>query len=844
MKVRSPRTLARSAVAGLVLAAAVVVGASAWTPAAAAPSRGAAPQAAQQPAYTPTISVSPTSGGPGSTVRLKASGYKPSDAIYVYVGSTYMCGLTPNASGVVPGTTCTVPSTPHGAVTLSGQQDSNTITATTSFTVTSRITYINYAAVSPGAVVTLNAGGLASSAALSAKVDAATATTNPPAISSDASGSVGNLQVTIPAGTAAGTHTLAIRDSAGNQATTTITVYTPTFSVSPANVAAGSTLSVTGSGWKPVNTIYVYANTTYFCAVTPSATGAINATCPAPTAPYGSEVFSGQQSGTAISATQAGSITPGITYLSSDSASRGGTVYLTAGGLAASSAVTVTISGYTGNLVTNPVSLSTDGNGSTGGLYVTLPTSTSLAAGSHTLSVNDANGHSATTTLTIYVPTLTVASTGVPGKPISISGSKFRPGDTVYLYLGTTYFGGVTTDSTGSFAFTPNLPAAPVGPTTLSAYEDTAYANSIVVSKAFTVKPGVSYQSAQFIGPGSSFTVNVGGLDPSVGFTTTVGKTTATTSGPTTTDTNGSINNLSITIPAGTKAGSTTITIKDKASKAQSVKIVVQVYAPTLAVSPASGPPNSPLHVTGAGWRPDDTVYLKFTSTTTAYTTTYCGVHSDGNGAVNGYCNEAAIPAGGYTILGEQDGTNITAAVAGTFTETPGYYSVTSTVVSGHGTEQLYVQGLAASSAVTVALDGTALVVTAGNPTTDTNGSVGYLTVTLPATLATGSHTLTVTDAAGNVASEVLMAVTPTVTLSDTTIPAGTAFAVNGAGFDGGPSVYFYLDGTYFCGLGTDASGNLSGSCTIPAGTAAGSHTLSAQQDSDAVQVNTTITTS
>ena len=431
-------------------------------------------------------------------------------------------------------------------------------------------------------------------------------------------------------------------------------------------------------------------------------------------------------------------------------------------------------------------------------------------------------------------------SSGVPGSPIAVSGTKFRPGDTVYFYLNANYFGGLTADSTGSFNGFLTLPAAPAGAATLYAYQEVS--NAITVSKAFTVKPGVPYQSVQYISPGSSVTVNVEGLDPNVGFTTTVGKTTVPTTGPTTTDANGTINSLVIAIPAGTKAGSMTITIKDKATKAASAKFLITVYTPTLTLSASTGAPGVPVQVTGSGWRPDDTAYIYVYSTTSTYSSYICGVRADDSGNLNAGCAVPAIPAGVYSVVGQQDGTNITAS-DGHFTEVPGFYSLSSDVISGGGSVQLYVQGLAATSAVTVKLDGTALTLTAGTPTSDTNGSVGYLTVALPASLTAGSHTLTATDASGDVASATLTAVTPTVTLSDTSVPAGSAVVVTGSGFDGAQSIAVYLDSTYFCGLSSDQSGNLSSSCTIPAGTAAGSHTLSFQQDADGVRVNVAITT-
>lgn len=67
---------------------------------------------------------------------------------------------------------------------------------------------------------------------------------------------------------------------------------------------------------------------------------------------------------------------------------------------------------------------------------------------------------------------------------------------------------------------------------------------------------------------------------------------------------------------------------------------------------------------------------------------------------------------------------------------------------------------------------------------------------------------------------------TPTLNLSPSSGPAGTPVSVSGSGYNSNASCHIKWDGNNIATGTTDASGNLSGSFTVPSGASAGAHTV------------------
>jgi hypothetical protein len=789
------------------------------------------------PAYTPTLSVSVTTAGPGATLRITGSGFKPSDGTYFYMGTDFFCSTTSDTSGGVRAT-CAVPPLPYGSYTLSGQQENDTIAASVAFTEKGRLTSENWTQVSPGGSLTIAGGGLNAMSTLKTKVDSTVAVETPTAAATDTTGSFTNVVVTVPAATAAGVHTLTVSDSGTPARTeaTSITVYTP--AVTAAAAHAGQSFIVRGTGFVPSTAAYLYSDGSYFCSATTDTSGAFASSCTMPSQPGSSHTLVATSTNTGVSAATALTSTPTVTSIPSTNLSPGVTFSVDAAGFAASSALTAKISGSSAALATTPVSPTSDSNGTINGLAITLPT-TGLAVGVHTLSITDASGGVAATTVTIYAPTLKIsANSGGPTEPFTVSGTGWRPGDPVYFYLRAGYFFSTTANGSGVLSGSFTLPATPAGLTAIVGQQDSA---GVTVSAPFTVVPVVSYLSSSSASPGALLSLNVGGLNAGVGFTLKAGRKTLTTGAVTSTDTNGSANSVSFTLPSTTAAGPLVLTIKDTGSPAESVTTTVQVYAATITFSPASTGPGGTVEVTGSGWRPGDTVYANIKGGTV--NSSLCQPVAAANGSIDALCTVPAAPHGSYSLTGQQDSAILATSTASLAVVGRATYAPYQTV-SAAGSIPISAGGLAASSPVTVKIGTTTLGLVSGSPSTDTSGSVGQLVVALPATLAAGSATLTITDGAGNVVTVPLTVLAPSVVLSDSKIAAGSVFSVNATGFTPNATAILYLRGTYFCSLSASGDGDVSGSCTIPTGTASGSAVLAIAQNGGAVNVPITITVS
>ena len=88
----------------------------------------------------PTIVASPTTTSPGQYVQFSGANWVPNNAVYLYLDGTYFCGITSNASGVLPTTACQIPEVPDGTQTVFAEMKNNAQTATTTLTITPSIT--------------------------------------------------------------------------------------------------------------------------------------------------------------------------------------------------------------------------------------------------------------------------------------------------------------------------------------------------------------------------------------------------------------------------------------------------------------------------------------------------------------------------------------------------------------------------------------------------------------------------------------------------------------------------------------------------------------------------------
>jgi hypothetical protein len=604
----------------------------------------------------------------------------------------------------------------------------------------------------------------------------------------------------------------------------------PTITVTPSPTSPGQYVTVTGTNWPASTTVTITVDGAGLCSPTSNASGAIAPyPCAVPGVPAGTQNVNAQTSGGGSTASTTLKITPAITYLPYSSFTKGTTLTLNSAGFAGGSVVHAYLDSTSSTaLTTSPGSPTTDGSGNLNSLSVTLPGS--VSAGAHSLILQDGSSNSASRGITVYAPSFTIGNgsttTGGAGQPVQVSGSGWRPNDGVYEYIGASSFCSATTNASGSFSTVCNLPGIPAGSHTTSAQQDSN--NISVTGSSFTTTPNVTYFPSPAASPSATIRVDTEGLAASSSVTALLGTTVlATSPAHPTTDSNGNMTDLMVTLPATAKTGS--ITIKDAAGN--SAKATVSVYKPKLKLAETSASPGSYFTVTGKGLWPSQGAYLYIG------TTDICGLTATSAGTVNGYCSAPYMPAGTYALSVQQDSGAISRS-AGHLTITSAIEYLPNSVVTAGAQIRVDTYGLAAATPVTAKLAGSSgnLTTNPASPVTDSNGDITDLIVTIPASAAPGTHTLTISDGT-NSASQPITVLAPTVSFTESSGLPGTYFTMNGSGWDPNyGSAYVYFGTTEECSATVDSSGNLYGYCTVPS-LSPGSYAITLQQDNGAVDV-------
>jgi len=248
-----------------------------------------------------------------------------------------------------------------------------------------------------------------------------------------------------------------------------------------------------------------------------------------------------------------------------------------------------------------------------------------------------------------------------------------------------------------------------------------------------------------------------------------------------------------------------------------SLLVTVISAAPALAltgaisISPTYGPVDTAVTITGTGFTPSSTYTLYYAAT--AITT---GTIS-GTGILSTSFAVPASTAGAQAVTATTTAPDTSNTV--TFTVTP-QITLSSTSVQIGNSIYVYGSGFGPSLTVTIYIDSVSTTTTP----TNTSGSFS-VSLTVPSG-AGGSHTVTATDTSLNTASTTYT-ITPSVTLSSSSVVAGSQLTVNGTSFAASSTVTIYIDSVSTITTTTNASGSFSVSLTVSQGVS-GSHTLTA----------------
>ncbi len=237
--------------------------------------------ATEAAAAAPTIAVTPTTAGPGQFVQVSGTNWTANTTVFVNVGGVNFCNPTASATGTVGPVSCSIPGVVAGPQNITATQSS--LSAQTTLTIKPRVTSFPNSQFSAGTTFNVNAGGFASGSVVKAFLDTTTSTalvTNPVTPTTDASGNMNGLSITLPAaGLTTGAHTLILQDGSSNKATKAITIYKPTLSLAASSGNPTSAVVVSGSGWRPSDTVFLYLGSTNYCNPTARADGTFSAAC-------------------------------------------------------------------------------------------------------------------------------------------------------------------------------------------------------------------------------------------------------------------------------------------------------------------------------------------------------------------------------------------------------------------------------------------------------------------------------------------------------------------------------------------------------------------------------------
>jgi hypothetical protein len=215
-----------------------------------------------------------------------------------------------------------------------------------------------------------------------------------------------------------------------------------------------------------------------------------------------------------------------------------------------------------------------------------------------------------------------------------------------------------------------------------------------------------------------------------------------------------------------------------------------------ITLTPGTGPKGTTVTITGTNYPAGQLVVFTFNGGAFP-TTTPTSVTTDGSG---GFSATFVIPSTATTGAGSP---NTVSAVAGGKSASANFIvpvptltlSPTSTPLGTAQTVTLTGSGYKGPSAMTVQVDGSTVTVTAPTPNITATGNIGTsTTITIPNTTTVGVHTVTVTDASGNVGTATFK-VQPTITSPTVASPInpghnGTGtFTITGTGFEVGVSV-------------------------------------------------------
>ncbi len=426
------------------------------------------------PALAQTVSITPASGPPGTSVTVSGSGFigGGSYQISFATGTSYEQILVPTTtfSGPTFSRTVTIPPIPWGSYAIS-------VISSTHGTFNSlfKVTPLHVLTASTGFVgdnVTAWGRGFSADSTVSIVFNGSTVGLT----DSDWYGELNPVDFTVPA-LPRGEYNVYGTDAVVSSSNIVFTIR-PHLTISPTEGLVGTQLLLSGTGFGGSTSATVYWDGQALASgLLTNNSGSFETTVSIPGATRGTHQVTAKDAGQGSSKAYF-KVRPAIT-LSPASGSAGSVVQVVGSGFSASSLIKLTYNG--GTVVTQPPGLGTD----TSGVFTASFTAPSFIAGNYIVSAND--GFS-TATATFSVPAkLTISpTTGNVSSELMANGTGFTPGGHIAISYDSQPVITVTADDAGVFSASFNAPISPAGPHTVSA-RDLA-AQSVVASANFSME--------------------------------------------------------------------------------------------------------------------------------------------------------------------------------------------------------------------------------------------------------------------------------------------------------------------------------------------------------------------
>jgi hypothetical protein len=390
---------------------------------------------------------------------------------------------------------------------------------------------------------------------------------------------------------------------------------TPQITLSPAFGYVGDPITVSGTGFTASSTVTILFDSTAWFTTTALTNGTFSVATTVPASVRGTHTVQGYDvSGysPAASFTTYSKIT-----VTPASGGVGDNISISGTGFAASQSIAITFNGVA--MTTTPAAVTTTSVGSFGPATFTVP---AIVRGSYTIRAQDISGNYATATFSTTQSITLTPTSGPTGTKVTVNGTGFNASATITTYFDdvpvTTTLAVVTTDPTGAFSTSFNIPSSSGGAHQIKASDGTnTNTKTFTVTAAISISPTSGYVGMKVTVTGTGFLASK--LDVTILFNNVLVKTTST-------DTKGVLS-TSFDVPAKV-AGTYTIRVSDGTN----VKDADFTVTTSATISPVTST-TSPGHVgdnitvTGVGFMPDSTLTITYDNTTEASTT----VASDGS---------------------------------------------------------------------------------------------------------------------------------------------------------------------------------------------------------------------